>query len=354
MKISVIVPVYNARKCVGCAIESVLLQSYKNYELILVNDGSKDGSLDVLYQYEAKYSCIKVLTQENAGPGVARNNGIACATGDYIFFLDADDYLPPNALERLVEVVQTQRYDIVKGMYYTRRTDKEQLVKFPWSEGILSRTGTKEEQKRYHQMKTSSAFGYLWGTLYRRGFLEKTKASLADIPLRFMEDTIYNLELFAYEPAYYVISEPVYVYVIQENSLSSKKDVDFFAQVALVVGEYNKFLRRNKIYESNLDLLIPLAARCFCWACISTLMERKVSFGELKNHISFYAEKDFMQKILNEKLIAKHLFQIGSKVQAFVFFVFCILLKWKWYGMIAFLFMCLKKPMDLYVKSALK
>lgn len=354
MKVSVIIPVYNAQNSVSRAIESVLLQSHSEFELILVDDGSKDESLRVLYEYEEKYPCIKVFTQENAGPGAARNNGIAAATGDYVFFLDADDFLPPDALKHLVSVAHTYLYDVIKGIYYTKRNNKETLIKVPWSEGIVSRTGSEAERKRYHQIKTSSSFGYLWGTLYRKEFLKNSKVSLEEISLRFMEDTIFNLELFTCEPMYYAILEPVYVYVIQENSLSSRKDVDFFEQVRLVVEEYYEFLKRTNTYGFNLDLLVPLMARCFCWACVSILTNQKISFGMLRSKIKVFTESIAIQKILQEKALHRYLFSVESKAQAIVFYVFCLLLRWKCYGLIAFLFICLEKPMNLYIKSTLK
>lgn len=101
MKISAIVPVYNTEKLVGRCIESVLAQSFPDWELILVDDGSRDGSLNVLREYEKKDTRLKVIHQENAGPGIARNRGIKEATGDYIVFIDSDDVIKPEYFEKL-------------------------------------------------------------------------------------------------------------------------------------------------------------------------------------------------------------------------------------------------------------
>lgn len=92
-KISVIVPVYNASTYIGRCIESVQAQTYKKWELILVDDGSKDDSLNICSEYASKDTRIHVIHQENAGPGIARNTGIDMANGEYIVFIDSDDYI---------------------------------------------------------------------------------------------------------------------------------------------------------------------------------------------------------------------------------------------------------------------
>lgn len=91
--ISVIVPVYNAERFVGKCIKRVQAQIYTNWQMILVDDGSKDKSLEVCKRYAMNDNRISVIHQENAGPGIARNTGIAKATGDYVVFIDSDDYI---------------------------------------------------------------------------------------------------------------------------------------------------------------------------------------------------------------------------------------------------------------------
>ena len=94
--ISVVIPVYNSEKYVGKCIESVMAQSYTDWQLILVDDGSKDRSLEVCRQYADQDNRILVIHQENAGPGIARNTGITQVSGDYVVFIDSDDYIEPE------------------------------------------------------------------------------------------------------------------------------------------------------------------------------------------------------------------------------------------------------------------
>ena len=97
--ISIIVPVYNVEKYLDNCLKSILNQSFKDFEVILVNDGSKDKSGEICNIYSQKDSRIKVFNMENSGAGKARNKGLDLAQGKYIFFVDADDWLENNALE---------------------------------------------------------------------------------------------------------------------------------------------------------------------------------------------------------------------------------------------------------------
>ena len=96
LKISVIIPVYNVEKYLRICLESILNQNFKGYEIILINDGSTDNSLNICREYEKKYSNIIVINEENSGPSAARNKGLEYAKGKYISFIDSDDELLPN------------------------------------------------------------------------------------------------------------------------------------------------------------------------------------------------------------------------------------------------------------------
>lgn len=101
MKISVVVPVYNAEKYLKKCVESVIAQTYTDWEMILVDDGSKDASADIVDEYAGKDTRIRAIHQKNAGPGMARNAGIRNALGEYIVFLDSDDMVTPDYFEKL-------------------------------------------------------------------------------------------------------------------------------------------------------------------------------------------------------------------------------------------------------------
>ena len=113
MKYSIIVPVYNVEQFLETCIESILHQNFIDYEIIAVNDGSTDGSKEILEDYLKKTERLKVIHQRNKGLGGARNTGIQTATGDYLLLLDSDDYLEMNALETLATYLDKYNLDIL-------------------------------------------------------------------------------------------------------------------------------------------------------------------------------------------------------------------------------------------------
>ena len=117
MLVSVIVPVYNAEKFLKRSIESVINQSYKNLELILVNDGSADNSEAICRQYILTDKRVKVISQKNKGPAAARNTGVRNAVGDFVFFLDADDFIDNKTLEVLITKYKEYQPDLVMSNF---------------------------------------------------------------------------------------------------------------------------------------------------------------------------------------------------------------------------------------------
>jgi glycosyltransferase involved in cell wall biosynthesis len=115
LKISIIVPVYNSQKTIQRCCDSLLNQTYKNIEIILVNDGSKDESLKIINSYECKYDNVIVLNQKNSGAGAARNNGLLKASGEYVTFVDSDDELSKDAIKNMVKCLKPDTDIVISG-----------------------------------------------------------------------------------------------------------------------------------------------------------------------------------------------------------------------------------------------
>ena len=139
-KISIIVPVYNVELYLAQCLDSIVGQSYHNIEIVVVNDGSTDGSLDIIRAYEAKDNRIIVVDQKNQGLSVARNVGMEQSTGDYLWFIDSDDYIAIDACERVVCELQSQSYDLlILGRYRFWAGDSKFYDKVSW--GVLRLDG---------------------------------------------------------------------------------------------------------------------------------------------------------------------------------------------------------------------
>ena len=168
--ISIIIPVYNTEKYVNKCIESLLGQTYQNFEIIIIDDGSSDSSPALCDAFAAEYPKIRVIHQKNKGLSAARNRGLELAQGEYVFFLDSDDYLNENALQNLVNVQQKYQADLVIGGYcrvYDSGKDEE-VALFPFQQNEV-------ELSEYEFWKLSmfnmSAI-VAWGKLYNRKLWE--------------------------------------------------------------------------------------------------------------------------------------------------------------------------------------
>ena len=126
VRISVIVPVFNEEEYVAQCLDSVINQSFKDIEIICVDDGSSDGSLDILRDYEEKDYRIRIITQENQGLSASRNVALDQSTGDYVFFIDSDDYLELTALEELyrISVFENVDFTISKLLNFEEKTGR--------------------------------------------------------------------------------------------------------------------------------------------------------------------------------------------------------------------------------------
>ena len=141
-KVSVIIPVYNAAEFLGQGLDSLLNQTLHDIEIICVNDGSSDKSLEILKEYEKKDSRIKVIDQENQGAGAARNNGMAIAQGEYLSFLDADDFFEKNMLEEsyMLHVLRMQKSVCLMRIFMTVRKKLIKSVHGHFENSIFQKT----------------------------------------------------------------------------------------------------------------------------------------------------------------------------------------------------------------------
>ena len=182
-KVSVIIPVYNAEKYLRQCLDSVINQTLKDIEIICVDDGSTDSSLDILQRYSAEHSNCYVLTQKNRYAGVARNHGLAYAKGKYVAFLDADDYFLDNAIEKLYNIAEQQGLELVKGCFYFLNDQTGKIY-----ESKYSSNGCVAKKNRNRVISFVDAPEQLiyvadvpWNGLYLRSFLEEQKIQFNDL-----------------------------------------------------------------------------------------------------------------------------------------------------------------------------
>lgn len=354
MKVTVIVPVYNAENYIEACMESILCQSYRNLEILMIDDGSTDGTGELLKQFIERDNRIQVIRKENEGQSIARNLGLNLATGEYIFFADADDLLPPDAVEALVKEVNKCTYDVVCGSYIRVETNhKEKRVSNPMGSGIVSRYN-KNELRRYHAMKTKSIFGYVWGKLYRLSFLKEHQLSFDDIREIYMEDTLFNLKLFCHQPAYYYTDAIVYRYHVRETSTSRRRDGEITDKLLAMLKNYKEYLQLEQCYGENLELYLPLAMRVFCWALMKESLNNPHVLKGIYRTILTFANNQEMKEAVNDR---GAITSIGKVTGIFekIFFLICLLcLRRRYNRLLSVLFYLLHPVSLVYIKISVK
>lgn len=248
MKISVIVPVYNAEKYIDRCIKSIIGQTYTEWELFLINDGSSDNSLSIILKYAKKDKRITVISQNNQGAGAARNKGLDYVSGDYIVFVDSDDYIEPQYFELLSIHLE----DIV-FIDVNRRDSKGNITK----KEKFSKLKDKKKDDILRDQMTGKA---LWG-----GVRKAVKSSLINqYGIRFSqhtvgEEAIYSFLLLFYAKTFSFIDRPVYNYEVHCDSLSQTIQEDPWGPVSLALVDKIKELGYYEKYANTLNSFILTA-----------------------------------------------------------------------------------------------
>ena len=195
--ISIIVPIYNAEKYIDRCMESIYAQTFSDYEIILVNDGSIDNSAAICKKYQSEDSRVTYIEKENGGAGSARNAGMEKARGEYLAFPDADDSFEPGMYKDLYDLAKSGGYDVVfSGVnYYTQEENGE--LAFSRTQNIEAVSFTDRQSCRENIMTffpTTTIFDVPWNKLYKRSVIEENGIRFTDI--RRCQDAVFNLDFF--------------------------------------------------------------------------------------------------------------------------------------------------------------
>ena len=255
-KVSIIVPVYNAEKYLGYTITSILKQTYKNIEIILVNDGSKDDSLIICQNYAAIDDRIKVLDIPNGGVSNARNCGIESSTGKYIQFVDSDDVIAENMTERLVETMYVYEADmVICGMRYMALEGNRPVSSNDWLPQYLGKECVLSREKFVGDFSRILLYTVLLegpcNKLYKREYFENYGFRFP-LDKELGEDFLLNLQYFGKLERIVFISDVLYYYLQWgKNSLTTCYRSDMFDNQTLLLQEYEKFLRTQCVWKDE-------------------------------------------------------------------------------------------------------
>ena len=237
--VSIILPVYNAQNHIARCLESICAQSWQNIEIIVLNDGSKDQSLPVCEKYRAKDSRIVLVDKANSGVSDTRNLGLKLAGGEYVQFVDSDDYIDPDFTENLVAAAEANHADLVIAPYKmvipAGATKPEQVLeKIQDNLGVMSVARPPEVReygflpagiydkdtfaRRLMDKPASYFYSVLWNKLYRRDLLVSNDIQFTS-EMRWAEDLVFNMQYIQYAEVFASIGKPGYYYVQNPQSI---------------------------------------------------------------------------------------------------------------------------------------
>ena len=240
-KISIIIPIYNGEKFIKRCLDSILNQTINNYEVLLINDGSIDNSLNILKQYVKKDKKFILINKKNEGISIARNIGINKSKGKYILFVDIDDYLENNALEVMINLINKYNVDVVRTTYY-RIIDNVTSYEPDNNYNGYYNLNKINRNNIIDSILKQDIKSYLWLLLIKKDLIIKNNIYFNDI-LYVHQDLDFYIKLFKNAKNVYFSKSLTYYYLY--NELGSKN---------------NKYIRRNIISNINLSkyLLIIL------------------------------------------------------------------------------------------------
>lgn len=329
MKVSIVIPVYNCKKYLAKCVNSIINQSFTNWELILVDDGSKDGSELMCDKYSDNDSRISTFHLENRGAANARNFGLNKVTGDYCMFVDSDDYLELDAVQELVknekkdidviffpnynDVFFNNKYEIVSNnAFYNIKIDNNEELK-----------------ELYNTLMDRYYTNQVWNKLYSVKFIKSNRA-LFPWNIKYSEDLIFNLQLYKNMNKAIIIDKPLYHFVYhQGESLCGTFDIERFKNICKVyifsLIEINKWNKEainslNNLFINDVNLCIN---NLFNEDCLLDFNE-KVRYvkGILRSSIvnncikdtKFYDRKSYITSILI-RLRLKYIILLMNKIE---------------------------------------
>jgi len=313
--LSVVIPIYNSEKYIDDLMESILAQKFQGYEVILVDDGSTDGSLACCMKYAAHHPFIKVIHTENKGVSHARNIGLKEARGEWIHFVDSDDLILENMFQTFSHVVKSQKVDLIT-CGCVRETAGQQRKEFC---GPIEDSVYKENIQEFLRHMTMEnrywVFDYIWNKWYKKEIIQKNGLCFYE-DLSLGEDFVFNTQYFQYVSSFAVVKETFYRYIIRENGLVSK-------------FRKNPWSGREKLFENQLELYKHKGI----WESNKEWLEiqaGQIAFGDLRTINSplckygFREKKEFVKNVIQSKqfpMILQYLKQRKGIVFQIYYFV---------------------------------
>lgn len=299
-KVSVVIPVYNAEEYLDRCMQSVLCQTLEDLEVILVNDGSKDGSGALCDDYARRDPRVKVLHLENGGPARARNHGIRVACGEYIGFVDSDDYADVSMFEKLYTHAVERKSDIVMCEYYLAQGEKLSLVKIDIQSQYAGAESIRNSLLRSYYLEPYPGLYSMCNKLFRRSMIQDNGIEI-DERLRRAEDAWFVFDCLKAAERFDFLPQTLYYYWQNEGSIMHRVLEN---QYESWVYTRRRLLRENETLKLEFDISVFYQVflqkvAIYCRELISMGNERKVR--------EIFADEMFLQALPYRKKLPVHM-----------------------------------------------
>lgn len=286
VKVSIIVPVYNSEKSISNTINSILKQNFDDFELLLINDGSKDKSGLICDKFAIQDKRIKVIHQKNSGPGAARNRGIKESKGKYITFVDADDTVDVDWLNSMVSAMEINNVDLVCTGYKRLYLDaNNKIIKLKSYMPIF---------KKYNEKKdiiNNGLLNPLWNKLYKSEIIKKFDIAIRE-NLSLGEDLLFNLNYIDKCECLIFLDIAKYNYIVNNDGLTHKYRSDKFEILNKVNDELRKIIIK---YDISQDI-VNFGTIKNCYSCFMDLFHKN-------NYMKFRDKLNYIYNILNKQKV---------------------------------------------------
>ena len=303
--VTVVVPIYNVEKYLDRCVSSIVNQSYRNLEIILVDDGSLDSCPEMCDQWAMRDNRIKVVHKENAGLGMARNTGINCATGEYICFFDSDDYIEPDTIEVCMQRARKESADIIafgndkvtqKGKVCAKRVPNPPKTVFLGEEIVQMLL----PKALYYDTDTGENWNLLlsaWTAIYAMKTIQRNDWRFVSEREIISEDFYSLLSLYAAADKVVIINNVYYHYVMNPVSLTHTYRADRYYKLKIFYHEMLKLSEdisiHSYVHKEIAAVFVGLSIGCF-----KQIVASKDSFTEKINKIREIIEDFCLQDIL--------------------------------------------------------
>ncbi|MBE7076413.1 MAG: glycosyltransferase family 2 protein [Clostridiales bacterium] len=283
-KISVIIPVYNSEKTLERCLNSVIVQTHKDYEVILVDDGSKDNSLNICFEFAKKDSRIKVVHKENGGPSSARNKGLSVSEGQYVSFIDSDDSIDSDFLEKLIQGFENKGVDLVISAIRIEGF-KNKFVGFN-ENAIL-------EKNKFNRFFTQDNFYGLMSSSCNKLYLREKIKHYFPEDIHNGEDAIFNINYLRSCQKIVLTNDISYNYYYENKESLTKRYTDKrFDDMLKTSNILKEYFIENKI-DSN-KIIGRLILRDVCSITKSLMKSNKFSNDEKRKRVKNFLNNEIV------------------------------------------------------------